>query len=91
MRSYLTYLLHMQTLSFSTVSAQLHQTLNTSVSESLDTLDIVHTVVFPEGRTLGVMVDYNIIATDSSSTVDINQKNFTIEAIELNPFTDAAE
>lgn len=61
------------------------------MSESLDTLDIVHVVVFPEGRTLNVTVEYNTVATDSSSTVDINRKNLTIEAIELNPFTDAAE
>lgn len=81
----------MQTLSFSIVSTRLHQTLNTSVSDFLDTLDIVHTVVFPEGRTLGVTVEYSIATTDSSSTVDINQKNFTIEEIELHPFTDATE
>ena len=61
------------------------------MSESLDALDIVHTVVFPEGRTLDVSVEYNIVASDSSSTIDINQKYFTIEEIELNPFTDADE
>lgn len=82
---------HIQTLSFSIASEKVHQILNTSVSESLDTLDIVHVVVFPEGRTLNVTVEYNVVATDSSSTVDINRKNLTIEAIELNPFTDAAE
>ena len=84
-------MLHIQTLSFSSVSEKVHQTLNTSVSESFDTLDIVHTVVFPEGRTLSVSVEYNIVANDSSSTVDSNRKNFAIEAIKLNPFTDVAE
>lgn len=69
----------------------MQQKLNTSVSESLDTLDVVHTVVFPEGKTLGVTVEYNIVINGSISTIDINQKNFTIEAIEVNPFTDAAE
>ena len=69
----------------------MQQKLNTSVSESLDTLDVVHTVVFPEGKTLGVTVEYNIVISGSISTIDINQKNFTIEAIEVNPFTDAAE
>lgn len=69
----------------------MQQKLNTAVSESLDTLDVVHTVVFPEGKTLGVTVEYNIVISGSISTIDINQKNFTIEAIEVNPFTDAAE
>ena len=69
----------------------MQQKLNTSVSESLDTLDVVHTVVFPEGKTLGVTVEYNIVISGSISTIDINQENFTIEAIEVNPFTDAAE
>ena len=53
------FLLHMQTLSFSIASDKVHQMLNTSVSESLDTLDVVHTVVFPEGKTPDVTVEYN--------------------------------
>lgn len=61
------------------------------MSESLDTLDVLHTVVFPEGRTLGVTVGYTIVTSGSSSAINITQKNFTIEAIEVNPFTDAAE
>jgi hypothetical protein len=61
------------------------------VSESLDTLDVVHTVVFPEGKTPGVTVEYNIVASDSSSTIDRSQKNFTIETIEVNPITDVSK
>ena len=82
----LIYLLHMQTLTFTIAPEKVHQMLNTSVSESFDMLDIVHTVVFPEGRTLGVTVEYDII---TSGTAEGYEQDLTIEAIELNPFTDA--
>ena len=84
-------LLHMQTLSFSIASDKVHQMLNTSVSESLDTVDVVHTVVFPEGKTPDVTVEYDILTDGSSVTINKSQKNFTIESIDINPITDAAE
>ena len=84
-------LLCLQRLSYSTASVKVQQILNTTVSASFDVLDIVHTIVFPEGRILGVTVEYDLIAAVSSNVTEVNLKNVTIEEIEVNPFTDANE
>ena len=70
----------------------MNQTLNTSIVASLDTVDIVHTLLFPEGRILNVTVEYQFIPRDSPTSINIHDDlNHTIETIEIFPSTDATE
>ena len=68
------------------------QSLNLSIVDPFDTVDVVHTVTFPEGTTLGVSVEYMLIPRDSQTYADINNGlELTIEMIEVFPSTDAME
>lgn len=67
------------------------QTLNTSTVGLLDAVDIVHTLVFPEGRTLSVTVEYRFIPIDSYGEGNVEDDlEHIIESIELHPSTDVS-
>ena len=81
-----------QKVSFIIASKTVQQTITTAIADSLHAVDIVHTIVFPEGRTLQVMVEYHFIPADLRSEADIlDYIEHTIEAIQLHPSTDVSE
>ena len=68
------------------------QTLNASFGGLLNAIDIVHTLVFPEGRTLSVTVEYRFIPIDSYGEGNVEDDlEHIIESIELYPSTDASK
>ena len=68
------------------------QTLNTSILDTLDAINIFHTVVFPEGRTLSVSVEYRFIPIDSYGEGNVEDDlEHTIETIDLYPSTDVTK
>ena len=77
-------------LSLTFMSKRPLQILDASLSESFSSLDLVHTVVFPEGITLMTMVEYNITVDSPYDNNIHDEKDLTIKSIELHPSTDAS-
>lgn len=73
------------------MTKRVNQSLNTSIVASLDIVDIVHTLLFPEGRILNVTVEYQFLPRDSTSINIHDDLEHTIETIEVFPSTDATE
>ena len=72
------------------MTKRVNQSLITSIVASLETMDIVHTLLFPEGKIFNVTVEYQFIPTDSSTNISIHDYlEHTIETIEVFPSTDA--
>ena len=83
---------YLQVLSLTFAPKLVAQFLNISIVDTLDAIDIVHTVVFPEGTTLSVTVEYRFVPIDSFGEGNVDDDlQHAVKAIKLFPLTDVTE